>query len=136
MRLLENIILSIIANKLYSYLKNNSEELDKETKKDIFKKVKALFFHKIGGFIVLGTDNIIISKYLGIITVGLYSNYALIIEAVNRLFGQVINTLTPSVGNLLVENNSTKNFHIFKKVRFLNFWIDNFSGISILIIIG
>ncbi|MCI8671584.1 MAG: polysaccharide transporter [Bacilli bacterium] len=134
MRLLENIILSIIANKLYSYLKNNSEELDKETKKDIFKKVKALFFHKIGGFIVLGTDNIIISKYLGIITVGLYSNYALIIEAVNRLFGQVINTLTPSVGNLLVENNSTKNFHIFKKVRFLNFWIATFSGISILII--
>lgn len=134
MRLLENIILSMLADILYPYLNNKDAKLDIDTRRDIFKKVKALFFHKIGGFIVLGTDNIIISKYLGIITVGLYSNYALIIEAVNRLFGQVINTLTPSVGNLLVENNSTKNFHIFKKVRFLNFWIATFSGISILII--
>lgn len=77
----------MIANKMYPYLLgNNVKELDKNIEKDIFTKVKALFFHKIGGFIVLGTDNIIISKYLGLAAVGLYSNYYLVINAVQTLF--------------------------------------------------
>ncbi len=136
MRILENVGITILANKLYPYLKNNNEKLDENTKKDIFQKVKALFFHKIGGFIVLGTDNIIISKFIGIIEVGLYSNYYMIIDAVEKLFGQVIKVITPSVGNMLVKESSEKSFEIFKRVRFLNFWIATFSGISLLVVMN
>lgn len=136
MRILENVGVTLLANKLYPYLKNNNEKLDEKTKKDIFQKVKALFFHKIGGFIVLGTDNIIISKFIGIIEVGLYSNYYMIIEAVEKLFGQVIRAITPSVGNMLVKESSEKSFEIFKRVRFLNFWIATFSGISLLVVMN
>ena len=70
LRLVENIIISIIANKLYPYIKEKTKEkLDEETLFDIKKKVKALVFHKVGNFVVTGTDNIIISKFLGIISV-------------------------------------------------------------------
>ena len=136
MRILENVGITILANKLYPYLKNNNEKLDEKTKKDIFQKVKALFFHKVGGFIVLGTDNIIISKFIGIIEVGLYSNYYMIIDAVEKLFGQVIRVITPSVGNMLVKESAEKSFEIFKRVRFLNFWIATFSGISLLVVMN
>ena len=136
MRILENIGVTLLANKLYPYLKHNNEKLDENTKKDIFQKVKALFFHKIGGFIVLGTDNIIISKFIGIIEVGLYSNYYMIIDAIEKLFGQVIRAITPSVGNMLVKESSEKSFEIFKRVRFLNFWIATFSGISLLVVMN
>ena len=134
MRLVENIIITFISNKMYPFLKNNNERLDNDTKKDIFKKVKALALHKVGGFFVLGTDNIIISKFLGIVTVGLYSNYYLIINAVQVLFGQAIFTLTPSVGNLLIENNKDKNYDVFRKVRFINFWIACSTATAILVI--
>lgn len=133
MRLFENIVITSVANKMYSYLNEDGEELDAITKADIFKKVKALFFHKLGTFFVLGTDNIIISKFLGIAQVGFYSNYYLIINAVQTLFGQVINVLTPSVGNLLVEGNVQKNYDVFKRIRFLNFWIATFSGVCLLV---
>lgn len=136
MRILENVGVTLLANKLYPYLKNNNEKLDEKTKKDIFQKVKALFFHKVGGFIVLGTDNIIISKFIGIIEVGLYSNYYMIIDAIEKLFGQVIRAITPSVGNMLVKESSEKSFEIFKRVRFLNFWIATFSGISLLVVMN
>ena len=137
MRILENIIITIIVNKKYQYIKeNNIKKLDKKIEKDIFKKVKALFFHKIGSFIVLGTDNLIISRYLGIVTVGLYSNYYMIINALNTLFNQAITALTPSVGNLLVEKNSNKNFEVFRKVRFINFWIATFTSVALLIIMN
>ena len=136
MRILENVGVTLLANKLYPYLKNNNEKLDENTKKDIFQKVKALFFHKVGGFIVLGTDNIIISKFIGIIEVGLYSNYYMIIDAIEKLFGQVIRVITPSVGNMLVKESAEKSFEIFKRVRFLNFWIATFSGISLLVVMN
>ena len=137
MRILENIIITIIVNKKYQYIKeNNIKKLDKKIEKDIFKKVKALFFHKIGSFIVLGTDNLIISRYLGIITVGLYSNYYMIINALNTLFSQALTALTPSVGNLLVEKKTKKNFEVFRKVRFINFWIATFTSVALLIIMN
>lgn len=135
MRLLENIIITFIANKKYPFLSNHADKIDKVTEADILKKIKALFFHKIGGFIVLGTDNIIISKYLGLVAVGLYSNYYLIINSVQTLFTQAFSSITASIGNLLATENRDKQFDIFKKVRFINFWISAFSCTSVLVII-
>lgn len=136
MRILENLILSIIVNKKYNYLKDkNIKTLDQTLEKDIIKKVKALGIHKTAGFIVSGTDNIIISKFIGIITVGLYSNYYMIINAIQMLFGQAITALTPSIGNLLVSESHNKRYDTFKKIRFANFWIACITSIAILIII-
>lgn len=132
-RLIENLIITTLANKKYPYLlEKNIKNIDKKIEKDIFTKVKALFFHKIGGFIVLGTDNILISKYLGLAVVGLYSNYYMIINAIQTLFSQALVALTPSVGNLLVKENKNKTFEVFKKIRFMNFWIATFTSVCIL----
>ena len=134
MRILENFIISKIADKKYAFINEQSEKLDKETEKDIFTKVKALFFHKIGSFAVLGADNIIISKFLGLVTVGLYSNYYLIINAVQTVFGQIITSFTASVGNMLVTESKEKCYDVLKKIRFFNFWLATFASSSVLVI--
>ena len=122
-QLLENIILNVIANKMYPYLKDNdASKLDKKTEKSIFKKIKALFFHKVGSYIVLGTDNLIISTFIGIVVVGYYSNYYMVINAVNTFGFQIITSAVASIGNLLVTENAEKTYSVFKKIRFLNFW--------------
>ena len=133
MRLFENLIISKIADKKYAFINESSTKLDKETEKDIITKVKALFFHKIGSFAVLGTDNIIISKYLGLVMVGLYSNYYLIINAIQTVFGQIISSFTASIGNMLVTENKEKCYDVFKKIRFFNFWIAVCASISFLV---
>lgn len=135
MRLVENIVISSYVNRRYSYLlDNNVTKLDSKTEKDIFQKIMALFFHKIGTFIVSGTDNIIISKYLGLVTVGLYSNYYMIINAVQTVINHIIQATRASVGNLLVTESKTKQFDVFNKIRFVNFWISCFSSICIFVI--
>lgn len=135
MRLVENIVISSYVNRRYSYLLDNKvTKLDSKTEKDIFQKIRALFFHKIGGFIVSGTDNIIISKYLGLVTVGLYSNYYMIINAVQTVINHIIQATRASVGNLLVTESKKKQFEIFDKIRFMNFWLSCFSSICIFVI--
>lgn len=135
MRLLENIILSVIANKLYEFLlEKDYKELDTEVLGDIKQKVKGLFFHKIGGFLVTGTDNMIISRFLGIVQVGLYSNYYMIINAVYILISQVFSAFTASVGNLIVVESKEYSYKIYKVLMMLNFWIYSIAASMLYII--
>lgn len=130
-RIIENLVINLIANKMYHELvKKSDEKLDAETLNDIIKKVKALIMHQIGGYIVLGTDSIIISNFFGLSTVGIYVNYNLIIAAANILLSQFFSSVTASVGNLLVENDPKKSFSVYKKIMFFNFWIYGLASIG------
>lgn len=136
LRLIENIVITDIANKKYPYIKEaTNKSLDIETKNDIFKKVKGLMLHNVASAVVQGTDNIIISKMFGVMTVGLYSNYYLIISALNGLITQMFQSLTATVGNLLIENDHNKSYFIYKKIHFLNSLIYCTASICILCII-
>ena len=121
-RIAENLIIHLLVHRQYAYLDNlKNAKLEKIIEKDIYKKIKALFFHKIGTFIILGTDNLIISKFIGLIEVGLYSNYYLVINATNQLVGQAITALTPTVGRKLATEKSENSYNAFKKTRFAGF---------------
>ncbi len=122
MHVAENLVVHFIVRRQYSYLNNtNGSVLDKKLEKDIFQKIRALLFHKIGTFIVLGSDNIIISKFIGLVEVGLYSNYYLISNAFQQLIGQAIQALTPTVGRKLAIDATEKSYGAFKKTRFAGF---------------
>lgn len=132
----ENIVLNLIVNKQYPYLKKSiNNKISDEMEKNIFQKIKGLFFHKVGNFLVWGTDNILLSYFFGVIQVGIYSNYSMIINAVTNLLQQFISSTSASIGNLLVEKNNRKTQNVFQKIYFLNFWIVVFASNCILIII-
>lgn len=134
--ILENIIISIIVNKMYPYmLEKNIKPLNKNIKKNITNRVKALIIHKTSATVTNGTDNILISIFLGITTVGIYTNYNYIISAIKKLFSNIISNLIPSIGNLLVEDNKEKNYQTFKKIKFLNIWITTFTSTCLLLLI-
>lgn len=118
--LLENILVARRVDVLYPYLKNkNMYCLSNYIKKDITKNVKALFFGKLGGIVVFSSTNIIISKYIGLSVVGLYSNYLLIINAVNAFLNQLYGALTASIGNLAVLGTDEKKLEVFKVLNFI-----------------
>lgn len=132
---LENFLVSLKANQMYPYIKGrNNEKLDEETKAIIFKNVRALVYHKIGGTAVFGTSSIIISAFVGIVWVGLYSNYLLITNALNIIIGQFFTAITASVGNLNAYEDKEKSNFIFKTLFFISWWIFGFSSICLLVL--
>lgn len=132
--LTENIMISKKANRLYPFLREkNIKKIDKTTMAEIKRNIRAMIAHKTGGVVVNTTDNLIISKFIGLVQVGLYSNYQLIINALNIITGQIFSSITASVGNLgATETNERKKF-IFQVIYLINFWV--FSTISICLII-
>lgn len=131
-RILENIVINMYVNKKYKYLQNTSDDLDDLTKDNITSKVKGLLFHNIGAAMVQGTDNILISNMFGIVKVGLYSNYFIITNAINSLITQIFQSITSSVGNLLIEEDSDKIYSIYKNMLFLNAYIYTVASICIM----
>lgn len=119
---LENIIISYIANKMFPFI-NKKESLGLEDKKNIYANVRAIMLHKFGSVVMLSTDNIVISSFIGVYWVGLYSNYYLITNALIAITNQVFNSVTASVGNLIVEEKKTKNQKVFNNLLFANFWL-------------
>lgn len=122
--LLEKVIVVHIVNKKYPYLSlNDAEELTVSEKADIKQNVLALLFQKIGDVIVNATDNIIITKVLGLIIEGIYSNYYLITSNINILALSIINALVGSVGNFVAEKDTAEQRKFFNDLLFANFWI-------------
>lgn len=136
-RLIENIVISKITDTKYPYIKTKEKlPIDKDTRDNIITNTKALAMHVIGRYLINGTDNIIISKFLGIIQVGLYSNYLLILLTVRTFIRQFSLGIIASFGNLLAKENEKKSLDIFKKANFLNFVLYNFSAISLLCLLN
>ena len=135
--LLENLFVSLKANRMYPYLKNKDKiSLDNSTKTEIVKNTKAMMMHKIGGIVVTSTDNILLSKFVDLVTVGIYSNYYLVINALNTVFTQFYTSIIASVGNLCAKENTKKQYEVFNKVDFLGFWIYSFSSVSFICLIN
>ncbi|MGE7937951.1 lipopolysaccharide biosynthesis protein [Bacillus paramycoides] len=132
LRVIENVYIANKANKLYPYLQGeNNAKLSKEDRKLFFENLYALLLYKISGVVINGTDNIVISKFIGITWVGIYSNYLLILNTLNTLLGYLFYSITASVGNLNVKENEDKNYFIFRVLNFANFWIYGFCTVCL-----
>lgn len=120
----ENIVISKIADRKYPYLKERDiQPLDKETTTQIKRNTAAMLTHKIGTVVAIGTDNIIISKILGLSVLGIYSNYHLLTVTINGMIVRVINSVTSNVGNLVVEKEKRESERVFYNILFVNFWV-------------
>lgn len=138
--LLVNIITTIICNlciswkadKMYPYLKEKQiAPLPVQERKQIFQNIRAMLMHKVGTVIVNNTDNLILSSFAGLSSVGSYSNYYLVIGSVRQLLTQVFQGITASVGNLGVTEDSVHVKKVFEAIFFLGQWMYGFSVICL-----
>lgn len=129
----DNFVVSRKAEKMYPYLKTKKKiPLDKESKTNIVKNTKAMMMHKVGGVLVNSTDNVILSTFVSLDAVGLYSNYFFITNALNSVSQHVFNSFTASVGNMFVLDDKKKQYSIFKDIYFLDFWLFCFIAVSLI----
>lgn len=133
----ENIYISKKVNKIYPFLKeSNTNDLSAEDKKSIWTNVKALMIYKVGSTVLDGTDNIIISSFVGVSAVGYLSNYTLIVGSVTMILQQITNAVTGSIGNYVTTEKIEKQESLFHKIVFIYFVIFGFSFVSLFMLLN
>lgn len=122
-----NFTISKLADKYYPILKSKKKvQVNPNTLTYLKKNVIGMISSKVGGIIVTGTDNLILSSFLGLVSVGMYSNYTLILNGLNSIFNQAVSAVTASIGNLQVTSSVDKQETIFYR----------FSHVSAMIAVG
>ncbi len=127
---LGNLCQAIYVDKKYPFLvKYKQERIDKSERADIMKRVRGMMMHKLGGFVLNSTDNLVISKFVGVIAVGIYSNYLMIINLVKTFVHQLSGSIGASVGNLIASESKEKSYSVFNSILLVYFWIYSFCTI-------
>ena len=131
--ILNNIIISVVVKKRYPWInEKDGEELPQEVSKEIFKNVKALSISKIAGVVSNGSDNIIISKFVGLSSVGVASNYTMIINSLNGILWNGLSSLTSSFGNFNVDSTIGQRRKLFNELFLCSYWLYGFMTIGII----
>jgi O-antigen/teichoic acid export membrane protein len=130
---LNNIFISVKADKLYPFIKLPNTLTKKEIRK-INENIKSTFLYKIGVVIMNNTDNILISIISGTIYVGYYSNYNLLVTAVTTFIGISIQALFSSIGNLNAKRDMLKSYKIFNSLLLFFHWLSAVCSLSFLLV--
>ncbi len=133
---LNNVIVAIIVDRQYPFIRKNRSRLKKEEQKSIFDNIKAMFYYKIGGVLVNNTDNILISKIINTATVGLYSNYTLVINSGMIYIDLIIGSATGSIGNFNVNASKQDSQKLFEALSLFDNLLYSFSVIGIYTLIN
>lgn len=118
----QGIATEIIARKKYNGIIVNKPKVDGESKKELIKSIKAMFMHKVGLLLVNTVDSIVISAFVGVVSLGVYSNYNAIIVSMTGIISLFFSSLTSVLGHLYVEadkETSKKYCEMFHLVNFV-----------------
>ena len=126
MLIIQRILVNRYITKSYPQVDFNcKEKVPKKEQKAMFKNVRSMFMNKLGTYLVNCGDNIIISAVpgLGVILVGIYSNYYSVTNTADTILARGIGGATSSFGDLAVSEGSETQENVFNKLLFLTFLI-------------
>lgn len=131
-----NLFLGRICDKYYPYINQHRSQLDKEERVVIMNNVKSMALYKFGVVAMNNTDNLLISKIVGTIWVGFYSNYTLFISAINTLINTFITAMFASLGNLNATADKQRQYEIFNLLLLICHWISAFFSIMFIVLLN
>lgn len=132
--IIQNVLTYAYSSWKFSFLKRKRvKPLEKSELKKIKDNIKALILYKIGTISLNSTDNIIISSFVGVRIVGVYSNYLLLQTSITGFLSTVFNNLTASIGNLNAKESNEKKMFLFKVINLSTFWFYSVSSICLFV---
>lgn len=132
----QNIFIALRVRKDYPVFSQKVPPLPDESKKKIFRDVKALMLQKLSFTVLNSSDAIIISAFVGVNWLGLLSNYNMIEEAITGILCQITAALTASLGNFFVKEDRESGYLLFLRIDFLVFWLYGFSSVALITLLN
>lgn len=132
--LIRNTVMSGKANRDYPFLKEPAAGLDPESGHEIRKNIFDMFLYKVGTTLESTVDTLLISKFFGLITLGLYSNYHAIAGYSRSLFSTVLGRVIPSLGNLFVTGNEKKQRQVFDALQMVYYWLSTYFAVGLIVL--
>lgn len=118
-----SIILNWKINQVYPWLKSEVRLGKQLFKKypEVMKYTKQLFVYKMSWLVRFQSQNILIYTFVSLKMVAYYGNYSIIFDKLLLLSGNIFNSISASIGNLISENNKGKILKVYWELFSLRF---------------
>lgn len=117
-----NIIITIRARKAFPEIDCNYKTDSLELKSlGIVEDLKKVGIQKVCCAIYGGTDNVLVSMFLGITQVGILSNYLLIQNYANAFMNKLLHPFFMSIGNYVYSEDKEKGYYMFRMFDWISF---------------
>lgn len=116
------ISLELMARRRFNFLYKEESALNELDKQEIFKNIKGAVFHKLGAFIVFGTDSLLISYFINVAVTGIYANYMMVINFCGSLMAKIFEPLAATIGRFITRSSDEKQvFGLFNNLYLINY---------------
>jgi len=107
------------------------EHINTEYDKGLIRDTKHIFCHKIGGLLVLNTDYLVITKYVGLNGVAIYSAYMMINNALFSFVNILISSLRAGIGNYIAEKSKEEVYSLYCEINSVFKYVGIFLSVSL-----
>ncbi|MGL4986221.1 MAG: lipopolysaccharide biosynthesis protein [Treponemataceae bacterium] len=108
------MLANIFFTRLYFKRHYSFEKKTKQKDSIISKNIFYLMCHHLGSLVVYNTDYIVISKFLSLTQVTLYSSYVILSNVISRFFDIITNVVIPVIGRFNAKDNTEDSYKLFK----------------------
>ncbi len=131
---LTNVFTGIISTRMYPHLRCRGK-LQPDEIKSIKKQVGGLLTQKMTSQSRNAFDSIVISRYLGLKSVGMYNNYFMIMNSVSMLLSLLVRSMEGGMGNSVAVETKEKNYKDMRKINFIFMWISSWFCVAMFVLI-
>ncbi|MGN1080493.1 MAG: lipopolysaccharide biosynthesis protein, partial [Acutalibacteraceae bacterium] len=133
--IIQNIVNAVISDRMYPYINEKTKDkISKAEMKELFKDCYALFLYKINSVVIRSTDSVILTYFIGLDIVGLYSNYILMLTTFKNFILKFMNGINASLGSLHASGKSEYEEKILRVINYLSFWIFGIAAVGTAVI--
>lgn len=112
---------TVVSRKYKGIVTSHQKTIDANTKDKIAKNIKAMFMHKVGTVLVSTIDSVIISAFIGVVILGKYSNYTLILGVIVSIIALFFTPLPSVIGHLCAAGDVWETKRWFDRFYCLNY---------------
>ncbi len=128
-----NLVICGVVDRRYPYLKTfRHAPLEKGMVRRVVGDIKNIFATKLSSKLLISTDSLIMSGFISVAMVGLYSNYCMITRSLISIMEALSNALQPTVGSMFMEQDHEKEHGVLQQITFIFFLFASFASTSLL----
>ena len=133
--ILHNLAVKRRVDREYPFLREKDvRPLPREERSAIMKNVVGMATNRVCQVLNDGIDSTVISALIGVVVTGVYSNYLMLKNMVNKCLYMVFSSLHSSVGNLCAVESTERKEEFFHVLHFVYFWLYGWCAICLWIL--
>ena len=129
--ILLNLVCAAVCDRRYPFIRERtSESVSREERRDFFRDCASLFLYRANDVVIGASDNIVLSKLLGLTYVGLYSNYLAVKVSLRNLLSYFTYSLQASLGSIYSTGKLEWSRLMYRVEKFASAWLFGVAAIG------